>query len=101
MGEKPDGDVLRFATAGLMFAVAMPLLGGLRFCLRGLLISQGRTRAITFGNICVLLFLGAITVFDLLPSATNGALNAYAAWITALLLELLFLRAMARRDGVG
>lgn len=101
MHEKPDGDVLHFATAGLMIAVAMPLLGGLRFCLRGLLISQGRTRAITVGNICVLLFLGAVTTFELVPSATNGAFNAYAAWVTALLLELLFLRAMARRKSVG
>ena len=77
------------------------LLGGVRFCMRGLLISQGRTRVITLGNICVLLFLGVVTAFGLVPSATNGAFNAYAAWVAALLVELLIFRAFARRDRVG
>jgi Na+-driven multidrug efflux pump len=101
MNEKPDGDVLRFATTGLALAVVMPLLGGVRFCMRGLLISQGRTRVITLGNICVLLFLGVVTAFRLVPSATNGAFNAYAAWVAALLVELMIFRAFARRDRVG
>jgi len=100
MNERAGGDVLRFARPALMVAAAMPLLQGVRFTLRGVLISRGQTATITVANLITLLLLATTIAFALLPYERNGTLNAYLVWVGLLLLEIGILAAMAfRRDG--
>lgn len=101
--EKPGGDVARLAAPAFAVAAALPLLGAMRFFLRGVLIARGHTRAITLSNIVVLGLLAAVVPLGLLPFPRNGALSAYSVWLLALLLEVaILLRATrARRDGAA
>jgi len=98
MGEERGGAVLALARPALMLAAVMPLLGAIRFGLRGVLISRGRTRAITVSNLTSLLVLSTAVAFHALPSRTNGALNAYVLWLVVLVLELGILLRFARAD---
>ncbi|MHC4223162.1 MAG: hypothetical protein ACYSX0_02350 [Planctomycetota bacterium] len=97
MGEPAGGTVLALAEPTLMVAALTPALIGFRFCLRGILISRGRTRAITFCNLLTLLLLGTVVSFDLLPFRANGALNAYVFWVGTLALEIAVLAWIALR----
>ena len=96
MNERADGEVVRLAAPALVVAVSMPLLTGLRFGLRGVLISRGHTRAITVVNILTLLILATVVWQRLLPFQ-NGALNAYWLWLAVLLLEVAILARLVRR----
>jgi len=91
MGERPDGDVVRFALPALMLAAPMPLLTAARFGLRGVLISRGRARPITITNLFSLLILASAIAFDWLVSDRNGALNAYVLWLVTLVIEVVLL----------
>lgn len=88
MNEKPGGAVVRLAVPALMVAAALPFLDAIRFALRGILISRGRTRAITVANVTTLLILTTAISFRLLVSDDNGALNAYVLWFLALLVDI-------------
>ena len=91
LGERPDGQVMRFAVPALALAATMPLLGAARFGLRGVLISRGHTRAITVSTVTTLLILFAVLQFGLAPFPKNGALSAYALWVGTQLIELAIL----------
>jgi Na+-driven multidrug efflux pump len=99
--EKPLGDVARLATPALAVAAALPLLGAMRFFLRGVLIARGHTRAITLSNILILGLLAAVVPFGLLPFPGNGALSAYCVWGVALLLEIAILARAIRAPEEG
>lgn len=101
--EKPLGDVARLATPALAVAAALPLLGAMRFFLRGVLIARGHTRAITLSNILILGLLAAVVPLGLLPFPGNGALSAYCVWGVALLLEIAILARAIRapQDGAA
>jgi len=88
MNEARDGDVYRFATVALTLAVPMPLYNALRFTMRGILISQARTKIITAANLLGLGFLCLVIGSRMFVSDENGALNAYATWNLAILGEL-------------
>lgn len=91
MNEQADGEVIRLAAPALVVAVTMPLLNGVRFGLRGVLISRGHTRAITAANVVTLLLLAVAIWKRLLPFPGNGALNAYWLWLAVLLIEVAVL----------
>jgi Na+-driven multidrug efflux pump len=95
MNEVAGGEVVQLAVPALMLAVAMPLLNGVRFTLRGVLISRGLTRAITVANITTILILVAVILFGLRPFGRNGALNAYVFWVATLLIEIAILARLA------
>jgi Na+-driven multidrug efflux pump len=97
MNEQAASDVVRFANPALVLAVSMPFLNGVRFGLRGVLISRGHTRAITVANIVTLLLLTVAIGQRLLPSRDNGALNAYALWLAVLLIEVAILARLVWR----
>jgi Na+-driven multidrug efflux pump len=97
MNEQADGEVVRLAAPALVVAVSMPLLNGVRFGLRGVLISRGHTRAITVANIVSLLILAAVLWQRLLPFPDNGALNAYCLWLGVLLIEVAILARLVRK----
>ena len=101
MGEDPDGRVLAFAIPALRIAAGLPILVALRFTVRGILISRGKTRAITVANIILLALMSAAIVLRLLPDPENGAFNAYALWIVFLCIEIAMLSAVAFRGGWG
>ena len=100
MGERADGDVVRFAIPALMLAAPMPIFTALRFGLRGVLISRGRARPITLTNLFTLSLLGAAVAFDWMVSETNGALNAYVLWLVTLLIEVALLARAAFSPGM-
>ena len=81
----------------MMVVVLMPLLDAWRFSLRGILISRGRTRAITVTNVVALLFITSAISFAAFPSRDNGALNAYVIWFLALVIDIAILWRFARR----
>lgn len=91
MGEKAGGDVVRYAGPAFMLAAPMPLLTAIRFSLRGILISRGRSRPITLCNMVTLLIIATALAFDWRVSERNGALNAYVLWVSALVVELALL----------
>lgn len=91
MNEDPNGLVVEFARPALMLAAPMPLYHTVRFCFRGILISRGRTRAITACNVVTLMLLGVAISFELLPSDRNGAFNAYLIWNVAVWIEMAIL----------
>jgi Na+-driven multidrug efflux pump len=97
MNEQAGGEVVRLAVPALLVAVSMPFLNGVRFGLRGVLISRGHTRAITAANIATLLLLTAAIRLRLLPFPDNGALNAYCLWLAVLLVEVAILTRLVRR----
>jgi Na+-driven multidrug efflux pump len=97
MNEEAGGQVVRFAAPALAVGVSMPLLNGVRFGLRGVLISRGHTRAITVANIVSLLLLAGAIRYRLLPFPENGALNAYCLWFGVLLIEVTVLARLVRR----
>jgi Na+-driven multidrug efflux pump len=97
MNEQAGGEVVRLAVPALLVAVSMPFLNGVRFGLRGVLISRGHTRAITAANITTLLLLTAAIRLRLLPFPNNGALNAYCLWLAVLLVEVAILARLVRR----
>jgi Na+-driven multidrug efflux pump len=82
--ERAGGEVVKLATPALAVAAAHPLLSGIRFFLRGVLIARGHTRAITLSNLGILAFLACAPLLGLLPFPGNGALNAYCIWVIAL-----------------
>ena len=96
MGETAGGDVMAFAVPAIMLAVLLPMGNGIRFGLRGVLISRGHTRAITVSNISALLILASAVSFDLLPFEDNGALNAYVYWNVTTVVEMAILGRMVR-----
>jgi hypothetical protein len=97
--EKPAGSVVGFATSALAVASLLPLLGALRFFLRGVLISRGHTRAITLSNVLILALLALVVPLGLLPFPANGALSAYCVWGASLLVEIVILaRAIGTRS---
>ena len=100
MGERADGDVVRFALPALMLAAPMPIFTAIRFALRGVLISRGRARPITLTNLATLAILGAAVAFDWMVSETNGALNAYVLWVATLLIEIALLARAAFSPGM-
>ena len=97
MNEQAGGEVVRLAVPALLVAVTMPFLNGVRFGLRGVLISRGHTRAITAANVTTLLLLTAAIRLRLLPFPNNGALNAYCLWLAVLLVEVAILARLVRR----
>ncbi len=97
MNEAKDGDVYRFARIGLALAVPMPLYTAIRFTLRGILISQARTKVITAANLLGLGLLSLVMGLRLFVSDENGALNAYVVWNVAVLLELVLLGIVVSR----
>jgi Na+-driven multidrug efflux pump len=97
LGEREGGTVLSLTEPVLLLVVFMPFLNALRFTYRGVLISRGHTRAITFSNMITLILLASAISFDLLPTRVNGAFNAYAVWIGTLLVELAILAWTASR----
>jgi len=99
--EKPGGAVVLLATATLGVAAALPLLGAIRFFLRGVLISRGHTRAITLSNILVLALLACVIPLGLLPFPRNGALNAYCVWGVSLVIEIAILARAIRSSKEG
>ncbi|HEX5139106.1 MAG TPA: hypothetical protein VFY93_19210 [Planctomycetota bacterium] len=99
--EKEGGAVARLAVSTFAVASALPLLGALRFFLRGVLISRGHTRAITLSNVVVLAALAAVVPLGLLPFPGNGALSAYSVWGLALLLEMSILAWAVRAEREG
>ena len=99
--EKADGQVVLLATVTLGVAATLPLLSGLRFFLRGVLISRGHTRAITLSNLLILGVLACVVPLGLLPFPRNGALNAYCIWVVALVVEIAFLARAAKGQREG
>ena len=101
--ERADGEVVKLATPALAVAAAHPLLSGIRFFLRGVLIARGHTRAITLSNLAILAILACAPLLGLLPFPGNGALNAYCIWVVALGLEIAILAyaVRAQRDGAA
>jgi O-antigen/teichoic acid export membrane protein len=95
MGEQEGGMVLTLAEPALMVSALTPILIGMRFCLRGILISRGRTRAITLCNVLSLLLIATALAFGLLPSRLNGALNAFLLWMSVLVVEIAILARVA------
>lgn len=103
LGEPAAGPVLAMVRPALLLTVALPLVGSVRFALRGLLIARGRSRPITACNALVLLALLSSLWLAPGPSPTNGALNAYVVWNVSVCCETLLLgllvRRMVREDG--
>ncbi|MHC4816495.1 MAG: hypothetical protein ACYTF8_00345 [Planctomycetota bacterium] len=97
MNEQAGGEVVRLAAPALIVAVSMPLLNGVRFGLRGVLISRGHTRAITVANVVTLSLLTLAIWQRLLPFPGNGALNAYWLWLGVLLIEVAVLARLVWR----
>ncbi|MHC4957774.1 MAG: hypothetical protein ACYTGN_05310 [Planctomycetota bacterium] len=101
LGEKRGGQVVAFTVPTLMVAVALPLLQAIRFTVRGVLISRGRTRTITVANVITLTLVAVALAFGLVPPTENGALNAYLLWIGVLLIELAMIVRFLYRPGDG
>jgi Na+-driven multidrug efflux pump len=101
--ERRGGAVVALATPALAVAAVHPILSGIRFFLRGILISRGHTRAITLSNVAILAFLACAPLLGLLPFPGNGALNAYCVWVVALGLEIAILAyaVRAQREGAA
>jgi Na+-driven multidrug efflux pump len=99
--ERADGAVVALAMPTLAVAAVHPILSGIRFFLRGVLISRGHTRAITLSNVTILAFLAVAPLLGLLPFPRNGALNAYCIWVVALGLEIAILAYAVRAEREG
>jgi Na+-driven multidrug efflux pump len=91
LGEEIGNPVLEFAPPVLLLAAFMPLLQGMRFSLRGVLIARGLTKTITATTILTLLLLATALAFSWSFSKRNGSLTAYVWWIVAVLLEIVLL----------
>ena len=91
LGEEIGSPVLELVPPVLLLAAIMPLLQGMRFTLRGVLIARGLTKAITATTLITLLLLATALAFSWSFSERNGGLTAYAWWIAAVLLEIVLL----------
>ena len=94
--EKRGGPVMAIAGPALSVAILMPLFNAIRFTLRGTLISQGKSRAITMVNLVSLALVFAAIAFEVLPFGENGALNAYLVWNLANVVEIAILWRVTR-----
>ncbi|MEE8105493.1 MAG: hypothetical protein V3T86_08180 [Planctomycetota bacterium] len=91
LGEVSGGDAFLMASSAIVVAAAMPLFQGVRFVLRGVLISRGQTGVITVGTVTTLLMLSTALSFGFVFFDLNGALNAYIWWAITLNVEIAIL----------